>query len=131
MKTSTHLAQRATIAVYLLLILLILAWEGWLAPAANAPPGLWLTLKSLPLLLPLRGLLRGNVRTYLLSTLLLLFYFTDGVVLTYLHWQEGFGIHKVLPYALAEWLLAISCFSLALISIKQGAARSPSEVAEG
>jgi len=111
-------AQRLTIFNYLLLILLILAWEGWLAPAPNAPPGLWLTLKSLPLLIPLRGLLRGNIRTYLLSTLLLLFYFTDGVVLTYLHWQQAFSVHAVLPYAIAEWVLASSCIALALISIK-------------
>jgi len=111
-------AQRLTILNYLLLILLILAWEGWLAPAPNAPPGLWLTLKSLPLLIPLRGLLRGNMRTYLLSTLLLLFYFTDGVVLTYLHWQQAFSVHAVLSYAIAEWVLASSCFALALVSIK-------------
>lgn len=118
MKMPATTAQRATIANYLVLILLILTWEGWLAPAPNAPPGLWMTLKSLPLLIPLRGLLRGHMRTYLLSTLLLLFYFSDGVVLTYLHWREGFGVHNVLPYALAEWILATSCFALALVSIK-------------
>jgi hypothetical protein len=35
-----------------------------------------------------------------------------------LHWREGFGVHNVLPYALAEWILATSCFALALVSIK-------------
>lgn len=111
-------AKNAALSSYLSLILLIILWEGWLAPAPNAPPGMWLTLKSIPLLFPVLGLVRGNTRTYLLTTLLLLFYFTDGVVLTYVHWQDGLGLRQPLPYAILEWALAGICFALALRYIK-------------
>lgn len=111
-------AKNAALSAYLSLILLIILWEGWLAPAPNAPPGMWLTLKSIPLLFPILGLVRGNVRTYLLTTLLLLFYFTDGVVLTYVHWQDGLGFRQPLSYAILEWALASIFFALALRYIK-------------
>ncbi len=121
MNQSKHLIKSLTITHYLALLVLILLWEGWLAPAPNAPPGLWLMLKALPLLLPLRGLFRGKPKTYLLTTLLLMFYFCDGVVLTYLHWSDGFAFDSALPYAIAEWVIAVNCFALALIYIKQAA----------
>ena len=124
MKLSAQTTKSITITSYLSLILLILLWEGWLAPAPNAPPGLWLTLKSIPLLVPLRGLIRGHQRTYLFSTLLLLFYFSDGVISTYIHWPDGMGLHSVLPYAIAEWVLATCCFALALMYIKKTARRA-------
>lgn len=113
------------VLVYLGLILLVLLWEGWLAPAPNAPPGIWLMLKAIPLLFPLRGLFRGRQKTYLLATLLLLLYFADGVVLTYLHWQDGLGLRQPLTYAILEWVLATACFTLALLYIKAASSNSP------
>jgi len=108
-----------TLASYVALILLILLWEGWAAPAPNAPPGIWVMLKAIPLLFPLRGLFRGRYRTYLLSTLLLLLYFTDGIVLTYVHWPDGLAWSRPLPYAIAELLISTSCLALALLYVKQ------------
>ena len=118
MNPSEKTAKNSALAAYLSLLLLVMLWEGWLAPAPNAPPGIWLTLKSIPLLFPIRGLMRGNTRTYLLTTLLLLFYFTDGIVLTYLHWQDGLDLRQPLFYAILEWVLASTCFALALRYIK-------------
>ena len=112
-----------TLASYVALILLILLWEGWAAPAPNAPPGIWVMLKAIPLLFPLRGLFRGRYRTYLLSTLLLLLYFTDGIVLTYVHWSEGLAWNRPLPYAIGELLIATSCLALALLYVKQAGKR--------
>lgn len=39
-----------------------------------------LALKALPLLLPLRGVLRGNLYTYQWASMLILLYFMEGVV---------------------------------------------------
>ena len=39
-----------------------------------------MTLKVLPLLAPLFGILRGNAYTYQWSSMLVLLYFTEGVV---------------------------------------------------
>lgn len=60
------------------LILLCLAWEGWLAPVR--PGGSLLVVKAVPLLLPLFGILRGKVYTYQWASMLILLYFTEGVV---------------------------------------------------
>jgi uncharacterized membrane protein len=60
------------------LILLCLAWEGWLAPLR--PGGSLLILKTIPLLLPLFGILRGKRYTYQWASMFILLYFTEGVV---------------------------------------------------
>lgn len=60
------------------LILLSLAWEGWLAPLR--PGGSLLILKAVPLLLPLRGILKGNRYTYQWACMFILLYFTEGAV---------------------------------------------------
>ena len=60
------------------LILLCLAWEAFLAPLK--PNGSLLILKTLPLLLPIFGILKGKRYTYQWAGMLILFYFTEGVV---------------------------------------------------
>lgn len=60
------------------LIFLCLAWEGALAPFK--PNGSLLILKTLPLLLPLFGILKGRRYTYQWASMFILFYFTEGAV---------------------------------------------------
>ena len=60
------------------LILLCVAWEGWLAPLK--PSGSQLVLKAVPLLMPLFGILKGHRYTYQWASMFILFYFTEGVV---------------------------------------------------
>ena len=60
------------------LIFLCLAWELWLAPIR--PGGSWLVLKTLPRLLPLMGILKGRRYSYQWAPMLMLAYFTEGVV---------------------------------------------------
>jgi uncharacterized membrane protein len=60
------------------LIFLCVVWELWLAPIR--PGGSWLVLKTLPLLLPLMGILKGRRYTYQWASMLMLAYFTEGVV---------------------------------------------------
>jgi uncharacterized membrane protein len=66
------------------LILLSLAWESWLAPLR--PGGSLLILKAVPLLLPLRGILKGNRYTYQWACMFILLYFTEGAVRA---WADG------------------------------------------
>lgn len=70
--------HKGACASLLLLIALCVAWEIWLAPLR--PGGSWLVLKVLPLLLPLRGVLKRDNYTMQWSTLLIWLYFTEGVV---------------------------------------------------
>lgn len=60
------------------LIVLCLLWELRIAPLR--PGGSLLALKALPLLLPLRGVLRGNLYTLQWASMLILLYFIEGVV---------------------------------------------------
>lgn len=68
----------SSIVSLIALIFLALAWEGRLAPLR--PGGSLLILKAVPLLLPLFGILRGKVYTYQWASMLILLYFTEGVV---------------------------------------------------
>jgi uncharacterized membrane protein len=60
------------------LILLCVAWELVLAPLR--PGGSWMVLKVIPLLFPLRGVLKRNIYTMQWSSMLILLYFTEGIV---------------------------------------------------
>lgn len=72
------------------LIVLCLGWEIFWAPLRAG--GSLLFLKTLPLLAPLFGILRGKRYTYQWSGMLILFYFTEGVVRV---WSEA-GITRAL-----------------------------------
>jgi uncharacterized membrane protein len=62
----------------LALIALCVAWELVLAPLR--PGGSWLVLKVVPLLLPLRGVLKRDIYTMQWSSMLILLYLAEGLV---------------------------------------------------
>ena len=66
------------VASLTLLIVLCVAWELVLAPLR--PGGSWMVLKVLPLLFPLRGVLKRNIYTMQWASMLILLYFTEGIV---------------------------------------------------
>ena len=66
------------VASLVLLIALCVAWELVLAPLR--PGGSWMVLKVLPLLLPLRGVLKRDLYTMQWSSMLILLYFAEGIV---------------------------------------------------
>ena len=67
----------ACVSLFALIILLVL-WEMALAPLR--PNGSWMALKVIPLLLPLRGVLKGQNYTMQWSSMMILLYFTEGIV---------------------------------------------------
>jgi len=77
LRTLNAVASASLIA----LIALCIAWELWLSP--QRPGGSWLVLKTLPLLIPLFGILRGKVYTYRWMTLFIILYFVEGIVRAY------------------------------------------------
>ncbi len=74
----TFLLQHIASASLIALIFLCVAWELWLAPLR--PGGSTLVFKALPLLFPLMGILKGRRYTYQWAPMLVLAYFTEGVV---------------------------------------------------
>ncbi|MGQ0580232.1 MAG: DUF2069 domain-containing protein [Betaproteobacteria bacterium] len=98
--------QVVSSAALVALIFLCLAWELWLAPLRAG--GSSLAFKALPLLLPLFGVLRGKRYTYQWSSMLILAYFSEGVVRA---WSE----HGAGPaLALAEIALSLAFFTAAI-----------------
>lgn len=79
MQSSTQRAcYIGAVASLLALIALCVAWEWVLAPLR--PGGSWLVLKVVPLLIPLRGILKRDVYTLQWSSMLILLYLMEGVV---------------------------------------------------
>ncbi len=96
------------LTAYLALLALSVLWEGWLAPAPRMPPGLWLTLKAVPLLVALRGVLHGRPKAHVWAELLVLLYFMEGVVVAYLHRNDALATDTPLLYAWIEIVLSLA-----------------------
>lgn len=73
-----HIGAAASLVV---LIAWLLAWEMVVAPLK--PGGSLLALKVIPLLIPLRGVLKRDVYTLQWTSMLILLYFAEGVVRGY------------------------------------------------
>ena len=101
----------------LALIFLCLAWELWFAPLR--PGGSWLVLKSLPLLLPLQGILRGRRYTYQWASMLILAYFAEGAVRSF---GDG-GMSAALAFA--EVALTLVFFASAVLYARVTRASQP------
>jgi len=88
------------------LLALCVAWELWLAPIRSG--GSLLALKALPLAAPLYGIVRGRRYTYQWSSMLVLFYFVEGVMRG---WSERGPSQQL---ALAEIALSVVFFFCAV-----------------
>jgi|SRR2546426_11233494 len=98
--------RRATVATITALALLEILWEIWLAPVK--PGGSWLALKSLPLLTLLPGVVRGALRAYQWTLLLLPWYLAEGLVRAF----SEKGRHAFVAFAAAA--LALACVTTGL-----------------
>ena len=101
-----NLARRLSVASFVALILLGLAWELWLAPVR--PGGTSLALKVLPLLLGLPGIARGQVRAYQAWSMGILLYLCEGLV----RGMSDTGLSASL--AVAEVVLSLVAFGAVL-----------------
>ena len=101
---------RGALVATLGLIALCVAWELMLAPLR--PGGSWLVLKVVPLLFVLRGVLKADNYTLQWSTLLVWFYFTEGIVRA----ASDNGLSAQL--ALVELLLSMVYFLCAALYLR-------------
>lgn len=102
-------AQRLAAAAWLALLLLTVLWEWLLAPLR--PGGSWLVLKGLPLLLPLRGVLRGDVKAMQWAVMLSLAYLAEGTV-------RIFDASPANMLAAVEILLALVFFVAGIVYLR-------------
>ena len=102
-------AWRVAAGCWVALIVLTVLWEWWLAPLR--PGGSWLVLKAVPLLLPLRGVLRGDVKAMQWALLLVLPYIAEGSV-------RAVDPPPVGAMAMAEIALGLAFFAAAIVYLR-------------
>lgn len=100
------ITRRLALFAYGALLVLVLGWEAWVAPATPVSRLFWLTIKLVPLLVPLPALWRGSARAYVLSALLVLLYFCDGVATAYSALKSGSSAS--LGYATLEIFMSLA-----------------------
>ncbi|HEX8611097.1 MAG TPA: DUF2069 domain-containing protein [Telluria sp.] len=99
------------IASLVLLIAWLLAWETLVAPLR---PGSWiLSLKVLPLLIPLGGVIKRDIYTLQWSSMVILLYFTEGVVRA---WSDKLEVSRMM--AMGEIVLVLIYFACALLYLR-------------
>jgi uncharacterized membrane protein len=119
----TTTLYRLSLTAYFALIALVVAWEGWLAPAPGLPPGLWLTLKAVPLLLPLHGMLRARPRAFIWAELVMLPYFIEGVVIAWTERATHVRIDTPLPYAWIEIGITLAFIAASAVYVRRRGGR--------
>ncbi len=103
---NTKLAYTLSLVFWIALIVLTVLWEGWLAPLP--PAGFWLVLKSLPLLIPLFGMLHMKRTSFSVAALIGMLYFTEGIVISWSKFAGGSQNPILLACSLAEVILMLA-----------------------
>lgn len=99
------------IASLMLLIGWLVAWEIWVAPLH--PGGSLLALKALPLLVPLRGVIKRDLYTLQWSSMMILVYFAEGAVRA---WSDELEASRIM--AIGEIVLVCVYFACALLYLR-------------
>ena len=102
-------ARRVAVGAWFALAALCVLWELWLAPLR--PGGSWLVLKVLPLLAPMRGLVRADAAAFQWATLIVLLYVAEAAVRAF----------EPAPYSTLAWIelaLAATFFTAAIVYLR-------------
>jgi uncharacterized membrane protein len=105
------LFHMGAIGSLLALIGWLVAWEMVVAPLH--PGGSLVALKALPLLIPLRGVLKRDIYTLQWSSMVILLYFTEGVVRA---WSDTEALSRTM--ATGEIVLVCVYFACALLYLR-------------
>ncbi|HEX9812105.1 MAG TPA: DUF2069 domain-containing protein [Burkholderiales bacterium] len=120
------LARRSVFAAYVALILLVFAWEAWWAPPTPLPRAFWIAVKVTPLIVPLPWLWRESAHAHVLTSLLLLIYFSEGVAAV--HGAATTGNVAGMLYGTVEILLAIVAIVAASVFARLAFKSLPSRI---
>ena len=110
--------RQGALGAYLALIGLCILWEGGFAPSPYAPR-FWFAIKVLPLVVLLYGLVRGAAKAYAFAGVLVLLYFSEGVVLSYVHVDARWSWTGVRFFAALEIVLTLGFFFAAAWYLRQ------------
>lgn len=106
-----ELFHRGAVATLVILIAWLVAWETVVAPLK---PGSWmLSLKVIPLLIPLGGVIKRDVYTMQWSSMLILVYFTEGVVRG---WSDKEQVSAMMAWG--ETVLVLAYFMCSILFLR-------------
>jgi uncharacterized membrane protein len=108
MMDTAKVFHAGAIASLIWLIGWLVAWEVFVAPLH--PGGSLLALKALPLLLPLRGVIKRDLYTLQWSSMVILVYFAEGVVRA---WADTTQASRAM--AMGEIALVLVYYACALL----------------
>jgi uncharacterized membrane protein len=108
MMDTAKIFHAGAIASLVWLIAWLVAWETFVAPLH--PGGSLLALKALPLLLPLRGVIKRDLYTLQWSSMVILIYFAEGVVRA---WSDTSAVSRGM--AIGEIVLVVVYYACALL----------------
>ena len=108
MMDTAKVFHAGAIASLIWLIGWLVAWEIFVAPLH--PGGSLLALKALPLLLPLRGVIKRDLYTLQWSSMVILIYFAEGAVRA---WADTTQASRLM--ALGEVALVVVYYACALL----------------
>ena len=111
LKASANFYHLGALGSLLLLIVWLVMWEMLVAPLQ--PGGSLVALKAVPLLIPLRGVLKRDVYTLQWSSMVILLYFTEGVVRA---WSDTSAASRLMAWG--EIVLVCVYFSCALLFLR-------------
>ncbi len=103
-----HIAAAVSLVI---LIAWLIAWEALIAPLK--PGGSLLVLKAVPLLIPLGGVIKRDIYTLQWSSMVILLYFTEGVVRA---WSDTAPASRIM--AIGEIALVCVYFASALLYLR-------------
>jgi len=102
-RISTQNLKALTLISYFSLLLFMPLWLIVLSPSSGLSPALSLVMFTLPLLFPLKGLIKGNPYTYAWSSFIVMIYFLHSLTTL---WVSP----KDMVWALIELILATIMF---------------------
>ncbi len=102
-RVSTKNLKTITLISYFSLLIFMPLWLIYLNPSEGLSPTLSLVMFTLPLLFPLKGLVRGNPYTYAWSSFIVMIYFLHSLTTLWVSPED-------LLWASIELILATSMF---------------------
>jgi uncharacterized membrane protein len=119
-------ARWTALLAYFALTLVVFAWEAWRAPPTPLAPTFWIVLKVTPLIVPLPWLLRAAAYAHVLTSLLLLLYFSEGVAAVYGGIRSGSGAS--VAYGSLEIVLTLVFIAAASVFVRLSFRTAPPRV---
>jgi uncharacterized membrane protein len=110
------MARACVLALIAVLLFVVWAWQWWRTPTLLT--AVWAAIASVPILLPVRGILRADRRTFAWATLCVVPYFTLSISESVVNTAARPWAYAVLALSVLIFFALIACLRLSKEAIK-------------